>query len=314
MSAAASSRLAGSTSTNRPGSSGKSTYVPSGLACTPSDAHDGWTPDVGVMQARLTQEVPVSIRGSLSPMYNGPDGQSSESSHDEIRYTRGGWLPVGTSAQRRANQASSGTDRGDRTRSSLIAAARTVFAAKGYVEATVEDIVLEAQVARGTYYTYFPDKLAIFRVISTQISQEVSDAMRIGRHGSGGSIEGLAYSIRKYVEIYRANAAMYGLTEQVATIDPVTQEDRLERRRVHSQRISAAIRRWQRSGLADSALEPESTAAALLSMTNNFCYWWLVGHEEYDEEQAVATITNIWVRALKLRRRPTAAWRKQAGM
>ena len=47
-------------------------------------------------------------------------------------------------------------------RRQLLEAARDVFAEKGYVAATVDDIVGRVEVARGTFYLYFDDKLDVF--------------------------------------------------------------------------------------------------------------------------------------------------------
>jgi AcrR family transcriptional regulator len=47
-------------------------------------------------------------------------------------------------------------------REALLRAARDVFVSKGYHDAHVDDIVTRAQVAKGTFYLYFPDKRSIF--------------------------------------------------------------------------------------------------------------------------------------------------------
>lgn len=51
-------------------------------------------------------------------------------------------------------------------RASLIDAGRWAFAHDGYDRATIEHIAREAGVARGTFYLYFPDKLAILKAIT----------------------------------------------------------------------------------------------------------------------------------------------------
>lgn len=50
-------------------------------------------------------------------------------------------------------------------RQQLLDAAITVFARKGYVETSIDDIITEAGVARGTFYLYFPGKKEIFLAI-----------------------------------------------------------------------------------------------------------------------------------------------------
>ena len=44
----------------------------------------------------------------------------------------------------------------------ILAAARDVFAKRGYHQTTIDDVVLSAGVARGTFYLYFEDKRAVF--------------------------------------------------------------------------------------------------------------------------------------------------------
>src|SRR5512139_2395163 len=47
-------------------------------------------------------------------------------------------------------------------RQQILHAAREVFAKRGYHQATIDDIVAETGVARGTFYLYFEDKRAVF--------------------------------------------------------------------------------------------------------------------------------------------------------
>ncbi len=50
-------------------------------------------------------------------------------------------------------------------RAQLLTAARWVFARKGYHEASVDDVVRRAGVARGTFYLYFDGKRAVFQEV-----------------------------------------------------------------------------------------------------------------------------------------------------
>jgi AcrR family transcriptional regulator len=50
----------------------------------------------------------------------------------------------------------------EKRRQELLAAARNVFATKGFHEAKVDDIAAAARVAKGTFYLYFADKRSIF--------------------------------------------------------------------------------------------------------------------------------------------------------
>ncbi|WP_162247028.1 TetR/AcrR family transcriptional regulator [Rhodococcus sp. Leaf258] len=216
--------------------------------------------------------------------------------------TRGGWTPVGTAAERRANHASKGTARGERTRRGLLDAARRVFENIGYIDAGVEDIVKEAGVARGSFYTYFEDKLEVFRILSAEVNQAVLEAATAEPTKSLGPIARLHESNLRYIATYEQHAAMYGLVEQVATIDPEVHTDRTRRRRDHVARVADTIRRWQHRGIADTTIDAETTAGLLVSMTSNFNYWWFVGNESHDHDEAATALTDAWVRTIGLSR------------
>jgi AcrR family transcriptional regulator len=53
-------------------------------------------------------------------------------------------------------------------------AARDVFAKRGYARATVDDIVAEAGVARGTFYLYFDDKRDAFAELVQRFASQIT--------------------------------------------------------------------------------------------------------------------------------------------
>jgi AcrR family transcriptional regulator len=60
-------------------------------------------------------------------------------------------------------------------RQQLLDAAIKAFARKGYLETSIDDIISEADVARGTFYLYFPGKKEIFLAIIDRYFELVSD-------------------------------------------------------------------------------------------------------------------------------------------
>jgi AcrR family transcriptional regulator len=216
--------------------------------------------------------------------------------------TRGGWTPAGTAARRRVAQAERGTSRGQRTRQQLLDAARIVFARRGYLDAGIDDIVAEAGLARGSFYTYFPSKLDVFKVLAAEVGDAIAGSVtqELGERGLD-PVAALDRSNRRYLDAYRRNAAIYGLIEQTAGIDPELRHLRQHYRDLHVRRVAARIRSWRRRGLAAADVDPATAAAALVSMTSNFCYWWLVVGEQHDEETAARTLTALWAGSLGLR-------------
>jgi AcrR family transcriptional regulator len=220
------------------------------------------------------------------------------------RRTRGGWTPAGTAAARRAGHDERVTAKGLRTRDELLAAARRVFERDGYLETRVADIAAAADLAHGSFYTYFSSKQDVFLAIVREVGRQIRDAVAPSPADAGLDVyEALDRSNRRYLEVYRANSVMWALVEQVATIDPEIHRIRLLGRRRHVERVAKTIRRWQERGLADRGIDPRTTAGALVSMLSNFAYWWLAGGDVYDASAAERTLTDVWARAVGLPRR-----------
>lgn len=59
-------------------------------------------------------------------------------------------------------------------RKQILDAARDVFAKRGYAQTTVDDIVAQAGVARGTFYLYFDDKRAAFAELVDRFAAQLS--------------------------------------------------------------------------------------------------------------------------------------------
>ena len=56
----------------------------------------------------------------------------------------------------------------NRRRSDILAAAEKVFAAKGYTEATVDEIATQAGISKGSVYNYFESKQTLFAELFLQ--------------------------------------------------------------------------------------------------------------------------------------------------
>jgi AcrR family transcriptional regulator len=62
-------------------------------------------------------------------------------------------------------------------RQQILHAAREVFAKRGYHQATIDDIVAQAGVARGTFYLYFEDKRSVFSDLIDRFSAKLTMAI-----------------------------------------------------------------------------------------------------------------------------------------
>lgn len=109
-----------------------------------------------------------------------------------------------------ADQPRARTARGERTRKSILRAAEHVFGQSGYYAASIADITRRAKVAQGTFYLYFPSKLAVFVELFDQLGHEMRmkmheataiDSDRLGKE-RGGLAAFLDY-VAEHPQLYR---------------------------------------------------------------------------------------------------------------
>jgi AcrR family transcriptional regulator len=90
-------------------------------------------------------------------------------------------------------------------RHEILIAARTVFAQKGYANATLDEIAEKAEFAKGTLYNYFDSKEQLF---DEMVAGMVDDMTAIAEHaiGEGGSVrEQFHHYTNHIIEYYKAN-------------------------------------------------------------------------------------------------------------
>src|SRR5215203_6573617 len=75
--------------------------------------------------------------------------------------------------------------RSEATRQRLIAAARTMFAERGYAGVGTEEIVQAAGVTRGALYHQFRDKADLFSAVAETIHAEIAERIVAGARADG---------------------------------------------------------------------------------------------------------------------------------
>ena len=177
-----------------------------------------------------------------------------------------------------------------------------MFEERGYVETRIGDITAAADVAHGTFYTYFSSKEEIFGEVADDLQHQMLLVAEDEPHLPPGAAlsERIERANRGYLRAYRRNARMMGVLEQAAILDPEVRVIRLESRRYWVKRAEKNFRRWQDEGLMSPDVDPYYAANSLGGMVDRFALTWLVLGEPFEEEQAVTTLTQLYGRALGL--------------
>jgi len=190
--------------------------------------------------------------------------------------------------------------RGEKTRATLIEAARAVFERDGFLEARVSDITAEAGVASGTFYTYFDDKDQVFAAIVEAVQEDMLHPHVRERLGDDDVVALIDAANREYLQAYSRNARLMALFEQVAQIDKNFAELRRKRGQAFAQRNAKLISRLQEEGRVDPEIDPYIAALALSSMVGRTAFTVYVLGEEIDPDVLVRTLNRLWVNALQL--------------
>ncbi|HEX3852132.1 MAG TPA: TetR/AcrR family transcriptional regulator [Polyangiaceae bacterium] len=133
-------------------------------------------------------------------------------------FLRGRVTTVAPMARARANKKSGALSKNEPMRASrrgerrqqILSVAREAFAKRGYHQTTIDDIVAQAGVARGTFYLYFEDKRAVFSDLVDRFAAQLSMAIvRIVTDDPGRTVvEQVRENIRAIIGTCLAERAM----------------------------------------------------------------------------------------------------------
>lgn len=186
------------------------------------------------------------------------------------------------------------TERGRRTRTALLTAARQAFEEHGFDDCRMNDIADAAGVSHGTVYTYFGSKEDILGQVIDELIVELQDDLRTTAKDPMARI---GEANRRYLKAYLDNRRLLAVVEQASVTDPDLGERLSQFRSRYHARVTAALRRLQEQGRVAPDLQPDVAATALCAMVEGFSRYW----PRPLTDDINATLTRLWVNALGLR-------------
>jgi len=91
-------------------------------------------------------------------------------------------------------------DRSNSTKADLVAAARELFAARGYQAVPADEIVRAAGVTRGALYHHYADKQGLFRAVVEELEREITADVEAAFGGAPDPASGMAAALEVFLD------------------------------------------------------------------------------------------------------------------
>jgi AcrR family transcriptional regulator len=179
------------------------------------------------------------------------------------------------------------TPKSDRTRESILDAARTAFARKGFSGVTIRDITDLAPVARANFYYYFSDKTELFIELGTDTYRQalavVEGFVEQGSPPDRANIEAWVASYFSYLD--RNGAFVIRSGEDM----PLDRKFRAAVTRSHRRTAAALGEGIAKIALTPPDLDPVATGLVVMAMLERS--WLMVCHNEIPSTTRQAVLT-----------------------
>ena len=175
-------------------------------------------------------------------------------------------------------------DESNDTRSKILDAAVHVFAAKGYHETRVDDIVAESKTSKGSIYFYFPSKQDIFfgliETFSSLLEKRMTDAIKTEEHG----IQQLDAALKVSFKLF----SQYRTLAKIVLVQAVGLGADFEtKRRIINDRFARIIQQRLDEAILDHSIpdvRTELVARAWVGALNEVVINWIYsGNDDLDE-------------------------------
>lgn len=191
--------------------------------------------------------------------------------------------------------------KGDRTRHRLRIAAAEALEADGFQGLKVGEICARADVAQGTFYVYFRDKIEIAVDVLTGFIDSLYEAVGEVARGKD-DFESVRLSNLFFLKVYTANRGLMRCHVQMLSQEPAFAAVWLPRHRQWQERLARSIER--RTGGRLAGARALAVAAALEGMVFNHLYSAVVMSDELADDDGTRAaemaemLAILWYRAV----------------
>lgn len=183
------------------------------------------------------------------------------------------------------------------TRERILAAAVTVFAAKGYHDTKVDDIVAESQTSKGSFYFYFPSKQEIFLALVDTFADLLETRLKQRFAAEASGMARVELALRVCMETFGQYRGLAKIALVQATGLGLAFE---EKRRAVNDRFIKIIQENLDEAVAEGslpALDTEIVACAWVGALNEIILRWIYTGEP-DPARALPALQTFFLQSV----------------
>jgi AcrR family transcriptional regulator len=195
-----------------------------------------------------------------------------------------------------------------RTRARLLEVAAKLFAERGYMNTSLNDLAQEAGVSLPTIYQYFADRNDIVATLAADHALGMLQAGADDWDPTAGRL-GLRRAIAALVTLYAESSPFFSIWEVASHVDDRLAALRRDFEGQFREGFARKMRKGMELGYIRSRLDPLDVARAMNLMVQHYCHDVFVvgprgGLEPPAADDVVDQLTALWAEAIGLQERP----------
>lgn len=191
------------------------------------------------------------------------------------------------------------------TRATLLKTALSVFSAKGYAAATLDDVAKAAKVTRGAIYWHFKSKADLYNTLTQELSARGATVVQQAVAEGGTLIEILRRVFVRQcalIEEDKEARAVMELALFKTGLDPELQAGRkkqLEAGNALVEGIADAMRQGIAQGVLRKDMDPVDMARAFIAFENGAIQLWLASPKSFSLKVSAESFADILISGLQ---------------
>lgn len=178
------------------------------------------------------------------------------------------------------------TARGQETMDRICRASEKLFSQNGYYNTSITDIAQKAEVAPGTVYIYFKDKVSIFRYLLEDLSYNLRKEIAIATKNCKNRYEEERIGFRVFFDFARKHIGLYKIIWEAQFVDEKLFKEYYDN---FASRYVKRIEDAQKNNeMVD--INPMTLAYCLMGITNFVGLKWIIFNDEPVPDEVIDDI------------------------